>query len=274
MGCINICTLASSSSGNCTLVSEGSTHVLVDAGISLRRITAGLKRVGLTPRELSGVVVTHEHTDHIGGIRMLVKYHDTPILAPETVAAALQHIVPEARQNIIRFKAGTVFELENCPLKAFRRCTIRPKVSATASRTADRRSSLPPISAASRPRYRRGAGRRPCGHRSQSRHNDAQKRAYPYYLKRRILSDRGHLSNDDSGRFAVELARSGTRRIILAHLSRENNTRAWLTGRSDGRSINRARPSGATSSWKRRRPTIRASCTYFKVSLIGAKGCC
>ena len=70
---LELCTLASGSSGNSLLVTDGRTHVLVDAGISCRRICTGLKELGVEPTELAGVLITHEHSDHISGLTTLTK---------------------------------------------------------------------------------------------------------------------------------------------------------------------------------------------------------
>jgi phosphoribosyl 1,2-cyclic phosphodiesterase len=75
---MQLCTLASGSSGNCLLISHGKTHILVDAGISARRISCGLDRLGLAPEQLSAVLITHEHSDHIGGLAVLVKRRRIP----------------------------------------------------------------------------------------------------------------------------------------------------------------------------------------------------
>ena len=74
-------TLASGSSGNAMLVSCGGTHVLVDAGVSARRITGGLAALGVAPGELSAILVTHEHHDHIAGLAVLTKRVRVPIVA-------------------------------------------------------------------------------------------------------------------------------------------------------------------------------------------------
>ena len=84
-------TLASGSSGNCALVSCGATRLLVDAGISARRITTALKSLGVDPASLSGVLVTHEHSDHISGLTTLTKQLKLPVYAtaPTLRAAAV-----------------------------------------------------------------------------------------------------------------------------------------------------------------------------------------
>ena len=222
---MKICTLASSSSGNCTLVSQGSTHILIDAGISLRRITASLRQFGISPDELQGVLITHEHSDHISGIKMLVKYHKIPVLAPLGVAEALCGTLPEARDAITWFQAGTEFVLGEIAVRSF--LTPHDTPESVGYRFDTDRSSLvfaTDTGCVTQTILDAALG----AHMAviEANHDIRMLKcgSYPMYLKRRILSERGHLSNDDSGRLAVRLAASGTRKIVLAHLSRENNT--------------------------------------------------
>jgi phosphoribosyl 1,2-cyclic phosphodiesterase len=222
---MKICTLASSSSGNCTLVSQGGTHILIDAGISLRRITTSLKQFGITPDELQGVLITHEHSDHINGIKMLVKYHKMPVFAPLGVAEALCALLPEARDSVTWFHAGTEFVLGEIAVRSF--LTPHDTPESVGYRFETEKRSLvyatdigcvtPTILDAAL-----GADMAVI----EANHDIRMLKCgnYPAYLKRRILSERGHLSNDDSGRLACRLIDSGTKRIVLAHLSKENNT--------------------------------------------------
>lgn len=68
---MRICSIASGSSGNCTYVGSGDTNILIDAGVSRKRIVEGLKKIGVAPEQLNGIFVTHEHRDHIQGINMM-----------------------------------------------------------------------------------------------------------------------------------------------------------------------------------------------------------
>ena len=222
---MKICTLASSSSGNCALVSHGDTHLLVDDGISLRRMTAGLKRFGLSPGDLTGVLITHEHSDHISGLKMLVKYLDTPIIAPLGVAEGLCSAVPEAAPRITCFRAGTEFVLGELSVTSFP--TMHDTPESVGYRFDDGRSSLvfvTDIGCVTPPVLNAVLGADLAVIEANHDVVMLKKGMYPPYLKRRILSDRGHLSNDDSGALACRLAGSGTKQIILAHLSKENNT--------------------------------------------------
>ncbi|SHH64489.1 Phosphoribosyl 1,2-cyclic phosphodiesterase [Sporobacter termitidis DSM 10068] len=222
---IKVCTLASSSSGNCTLVSQGDTHLLIDAGISLRRITASLKALGLTPGDLTGVLVTHEHSDHIGGIRMLVKYHGTQILAPHIVARGLCGCFQELGGSASCFEAGAEFVLGELAVKSFP--TPHDTPESVGYRFTDGKSSLvfvTDIGCITRTVLEAALGADMAVIEANHDVVMLKNGAYPSYLKRRILSERGHLSNDDSGSLACRLAGAGTKRILLAHLSKENNT--------------------------------------------------
>jgi len=222
---MTICTLASSSSGNCTVVSHGNTHFLIDAGISLRRIKDGLRRVGLTPNDLAGVLVTHEHSDHVNGIKMLVKYHKTLVFSSIGTCNGICSAIPEAEPYVNRLEIGAAFELGEITVRSF--CTPHDSSESVG--------------------YRLTAGGKTLAYVTdlgyvteevmdatygadiaiiESNHDrDMLKTGpYPHFLKRRISSKHGHLSNCDSASLAARLASSGTRILQLSHLSRENNT--------------------------------------------------
>ena len=222
---MKICTLASSSSGNCTLVSQGRTHILIDAGISLRRMTASLKNFGISPDELQGVLITHEHSDHISGIKMLAKYHKLPVYAPLGVAESLCSILPEARDSITWFHAGTEFVIGEVAIRSF--LTPHDTPESVGYRFDTDQSSLvfaTDIGCVTKTILDAALGADMAVIEANHDIQMLKCGCYPAYLKRRVLSERGHLSNDDSGSLAARLASSGTRRIVLAHLSKENNT--------------------------------------------------
>ena len=87
---MRITVFASGSTGNCALVEAGGERLLIDAGISLRRISGFLAAEGLSPAEIACVLITHEHADHVSGLPMLTKKYGTRIVAPRTVAARLR----------------------------------------------------------------------------------------------------------------------------------------------------------------------------------------
>ncbi len=215
---------ASGSSGNCLLLEDRDNRILIDAGISKRRVTAALARLGCAREQIGGVLITHEHSDHICGLESLVRDLDVPVLAPHTVAARLQGALPSLYDRIRVIPVGESFALGQLRVTAFHTAHdtdesvgyriegegVYGHATDTGCVTEEMRDAL------------RGADTVLL----ESNHDEEMLRfgPYPVYLKKRILSARGHLSNASCAAFARELAENGTRRIILAHLSRENNS--------------------------------------------------
>lgn len=223
---MRVVTFASGSSGNCALVSAGATHILLDAGISCRRIREQLSLTGLGPEDLSAILITHEHSDHISGLSTLVKRHCVPIFAPPAVARALERSVPGAFPLLRTVSVGEPFSLGSITVRAFH--TPHDTPESVGWRLGDSFGgsfALATDMGCVTEEIREGL----LGAETvliEANHDPDMLRAgpYPYPLKRRILSDRGHLSNADSALLASFLAERGTRYIILGHLSRENNT--------------------------------------------------
>jgi len=220
---MRIVTFASGSTGNCSLVSDGGVHILVDAGISMRRIVKGLETLGLAPCDIDGVLITHEHSDHVSGLKMLNRHYALKIYAPSELCRVLTESVPELKENLKEVAVNAVFNIGGLGVEAF--CTPHDSVFSAGY-----------VFGGGRLAYCTDTG---CVTEEMSAHlmgADAvlieanhdikmlRSGPYPAYLKRRILSERGHLSNEACAFLANMLAKSGTRHIILAHLSRENNT--------------------------------------------------
>lgn len=230
---MRITTFASGSTGNCTLVEAGGVSVLIDAGISMKRIRCCLAACGLSPHELRGVFITHEHADHISGLAMLMKYYDFPVYAPRTVGSRLMGMLPDINERMRIIHTSEPVTVGDISVTSFQTMHDTPesvgyRVDAESSFglctdlgcvTDEVRNALCGVSAAV----------------IESNHDEEMLRygAYPVFLKRRILSDRGHLSNGKSGELAGFLARNGSKTLVLGHLSRENNTpdKAWSTVR-------------------------------------------
>lgn len=220
---MKVITFASGSSGNCTLVQDGDTNILIDAGISMRRIRQALSRQGLRPEDLQGILVTHEHTDHISGLPMMVKHHGLPVFAPRTVANRILWSVTGVDEYLHPIATEEPFSLGNLRITAF-------------STSHDTEQSVGyRIEGSARLGYCTDTGCVTTGMQEylpgcdavvlEANHDVDMLRAgpYPWSLKRRVLSDRGHLSNDSCAAFACCLAESGMKKLVLAHLSRENN---------------------------------------------------
>ena len=218
-------TLASGSSGNAALLSRENVHILIDMGISCKRICTALKSLGLTPEDLDAVLVTHEHSDHIKGLETYVKKYRTPVFCTPAVSRQLDYriagIGPLLRAMAYgeRVRFGEV-EAEILP------------TSHDCQESAAWHFTVPE----GRVGYLTDTGYivEETGKRLlgadilvlESNHDVDMLRQgnYPFLLKRRILSDLGHLSNAAAAVYAAESVRAGTRIVLLAHLSRDNNT--------------------------------------------------
>lgn len=220
---MRIVTFASGSTGNCSLISDGGANILLDAGISARRTESCLADCGLSPRDLCGVLITHEHSDHISGLKMLLKRYDLPVYAPRTVAARLRGMLPDIDDMLNVIPVGRPFKLEGVTVTAFH--TPHDTDESVGYRIDGDGSFGIATDMGHVTDEIRGAL---CGADTvliESNHDPEMLcyGSYPVYLKRRILSERGHLSNSDCAELAAYLADNGTKKIILGHLSRENN---------------------------------------------------
>lgn len=230
---LRIATLASGSSGNCTLVSDGRTHVLIDAGISCRRITTGLKELGVDPAELSAVLITHEHSDHICGLNTLKNKLNFLLCATAPTARQLCYRMAGLEDRIRAFEPGGEFAVGGLLVRSFPTshdcaCPVGYAVADGAGAVFALATDLGVVTE----EVKRGVA----GVRlllAEANYDPAMLLAgpYPYYLKERILGDCGHLSNEMGGELALWGVEQGARAVILGHLSQENNTprRAYET---------------------------------------------
>ena len=220
--------MASSSKGNSSWLGCRGSSILIDAGISCRRIAAGVAAAGGDIKSLSAVLITHEHTDHIAGLATLLKHGRPKVYAP---AASLDYIIANgyapagADLNALEDGSFCIGEVE---VSAFG--TPHDSIDSVGYRIAMPDGET--LAVATDLGHITGEVREwVTGCRTVLLESNYDKKllemgGYPWFLKRRISSEQGHLENADSARFAADLAESGTARIILGHLSRENNSPA------------------------------------------------
>lgn len=220
---MQISVFASGSSGNCLLVSDGGSHILIDAGISLRRMQESLSRCSLDWRDISGVLITHEHSDHIYGLASLARRRVLRVYAPHTVASRLLGAMPELDDLLQIIPVGKPFPLGGLSVTAFHTphdtdesVGYRIEGSAVYAHATDTGSVTDELVAGLS-----GADTVLI----EANHDERMLRdgPYPFFLKKRILSARGHLSNADCAALARRLVETGTRRVVLGHLSDTNN---------------------------------------------------
>lgn len=216
--------LASGSSGNSAVYVSERACILIDAGTNTKYIRNALATLGLSPADLTHVLVTHTHTDHISALPVLMKHTRASLLCTHTAAPALARSVPD-RSVICPFTEGDTLALGDvcvtglatphdsegscCYLlgEGERRVAYCTDLGCMPHRLLNAMLGAPVVFL-------------------ESNHDLRMLREgpYPYFLKKRILSERGHLSNLECAETAVELARAGMNTLLLAHLSEENNT--------------------------------------------------
>ena len=195
------------------------------AGISCRRIRQGLQSLGLDLRDLDAICVTHTHSDHISGLQTLLRNTDCPIYATAPAGRDLLRRMVLLEDRLEETKSR--FSIRDCVVWAFPTSHDAPGSCSYRFDTPDGGFGLLTDSGVVTPEAEvilPGVSLAVL----EANHDVEALRSgpYPYYLKERILGPCGHLRNEDAAAFAVTLAAAGAREIVLAHLSRENNTPA------------------------------------------------
>lgn len=224
---MRFCSIASGSSGNCIYVGSEQSHVLVDVGISGKRIDQGLKTLDLCGGDIDGILITHEHSDHVKSLGVISRKYQIPIYATAGTVDALERM-----SSLGKMPEGLFHEIKEDEDFKIKDLTIHPFTI--------------PHDAAQPVGYRLEHDKQSVGIATDlGKYNDyivnnlqnldallleanhdirmLQVGGYPYYLKQRILGDRGHLSNENAGRLLCRLLHDNLKAIFLGHLSRENN---------------------------------------------------
>ena len=221
----NVSILASGSTGNSLYLESPQKRILVDAGLSGKKITSLLAEVDRKPEDLDAILVTHEHRDHIHGVGVLARKYKLPIYANEKTWEAMAPLIGKvdvAQQYI--FEMGKVLTFGDLDIESF-------GVSHDAAAPQfyrfykDGHSFVTLTDTGYASEHVRGVIRDADAYLVESNHDLEMLRmgAYPWSLKQRILGDRGHLSNDDGALVMTDILGDRTKRIYLGHLSRENN---------------------------------------------------
>ncbi len=226
-GMLKICSIASGSSGNCIYVGSENTHLLIDAGISGKRITEGLSLLGISPGNISGILVTHEHSDHIKGLGVMSRKYRIPIYASELTwgkirGNSLCGVIDESLFNPI--VPDNDFLINDIVIHPFRtqHDAVEP-LCYTLSKDGRKISIVTDLGCYDE--YIMGKLAESDILFIEANHDIEmlQKGNYPFFLKKRILGDKGHLSNNSTGKLISGICHDNLKCVVLGHLSRENN---------------------------------------------------
>lgn len=218
------CQLFSGSKGNSVYVACSTGKFLVDVGVSAKRLENALGEIGVSPSELCGIFVTHEHTDHISGLRVFASRYNLDVYAHPDVITAMRN-TKKIDDKVKTMEITSPLELSGVKIIPFENSHDSVACLGYRFDMSDGRS----ICVCTDTGYVTDDARekmRGCDLAFLESNHEVtmlQNGTYTYQLKQRILSNSGHLSNDSCAEYACELVRGGTTRIVLSHLSRENN---------------------------------------------------
>ena len=224
---MELLSIASGSSGTSIMAGSANSRVLIDAGISGRKIEQGLNEYGHKTSEMKGVLITHEHIDHIGGLGVIARRYGVPIYATENTKQAILNTksVGKIDESLFHVIAPddpfTVGELEIAPFSISH-------------------DAADPVAYVIRSRGKSAGVVTDLGNYNsyiveklrgihllllEANHDIhmLQTGPYPYYLKQRISGERGHLSNERCGQLLAEILHDDVHAVMLGHLSKENN---------------------------------------------------
>jgi phosphoribosyl 1,2-cyclic phosphodiesterase len=222
---VKFCNLYSGSSGNSLFISDGHTKVLIDAGVNGVSIEKSLQSIDEDPQEIDAIIISHDHSDHITGAGVFSRRYDIPVYANQGTWAHMSIVTGSIKaRNIKYFETGLDFCIgdicissfliphDACEPVAFSFLSGRAKIT-TATDIGHMTDELLDKFSGSDLLF------------LESNHDVNMLLAgrYPYFLKRRILGEQGHLSNESASRAVCSLAEKGMTRFILGHLSKENN---------------------------------------------------
>ncbi len=224
---MRLCSIASGSSGNCIYIGSEHTHLLVDTGISKKRIEDGLDEIGVKGEDINGILITHEHIDHIQGLGVFARKYEVPIYASRGTIRGIQACktigkMPEGILHAIETDA--VFEIGDLQVKPFSISHDANEPTAFRIESENKAIGI----ATDLGMYNEyivenlqnlNAVLLEANHDTHM----VEVGPYPYHLKQRVLGAKGHLSNELSGRLLCDILHDNLKYVLLGHLSKDNN---------------------------------------------------
>ena len=216
------CNLYSGSSGNCSYIESDNTKLLIDCGVSSKKLEGALNSIGLSLQEIDGILISHEHNDHVKGLSAVCKKYHIPIYANNPTFTNITQNVPDELRK--KFNTNEYFEIgdvkvypfsiphdaaDPCGFNLFfenKKFTIATDIGHIDNKVLHNLDESDFLLL-----------------ESNYEITMLQCSKYPYLLKKRILGPNGHLSNDDAGLVISELLKNGVQNIMLGHLSENNN---------------------------------------------------
>ena len=209
--------LASGSKGNCTVIKKGNSVILHDVGISCRRIVNGLKELHIDMSQVEGIFISHEHTDHIAGVQQLLKRFDIPVYTKQGTWREIQDKLIVPKHQLVELTKGSL-ELGNLTVEPFNVYSGKDKVTVVTDTGVITDTILHRLDDSTLLVL-------------EANYDPQMLRFGPYqpFLKQRVASDEGHLSNEMAAQALLMMKRPDFMQVILAHRSENNNNPVLVT---------------------------------------------
>lgn len=218
------CTLASGSSGNSAVYVSDRQSLLIDAGKNARYLRESLRRLALDAAELSHILITHSHSDHVSALPVLLKHTRATLVCSHDTFSAIADRLPQGTP-VRLFTPGESLLLGMVPVRTFATSHDAPgSCGYVLGRAGEQAAVCTDLGTVTGEIFETLRGSRVVLLEFNHDAGLVKTGPYPYYLKQRILSEQGHLSNKFAAKVARRLCQTGTETVILAHLSAENNT--------------------------------------------------
>lgn len=224
---MRLCSIASGSSGNCIYVGDENTHLLVDTGISKKRVEQGLHTLGIKGEELQGILITHEHIDHIQGLGVFSRKYEIPIYATKGTIEGIRCLsslgrMPEGLLHEV--KVDETFSLGGMEISPFAISHDAREPSGYRIRNSQKSVAVATdLGTYDEYTIERLQNLNAVVLEANHDIHMLEVGPYPYPLKKRVMGDKGHLSNELSGRLLCDILHDNLQFVILGHLSKENN---------------------------------------------------
>ncbi len=219
---MKVCSLASSSKGNCTLVYNEKEIIIVDMGISVKELEEKLLRLNLDFQNIIGVIVSHEHSDHVKGLSGLNKKYGIKIYVHYNSLDGVMNRTKIKKDAFVKF--ADKFKLGDFVIEPFEVSHDVFCVGFNIYENSNKISIVTDLGYTTTGVVERLFNSRLVILEANHDENMLRNGNYPAVLKSRILSKKGHLSNISSAKVVVELAQHNVKQILFGHLSEENNT--------------------------------------------------
>lgn len=219
---MKVSVLSSGSKGNSTLVSTNNINILIDLGTTCTYVEKTLEKIGINPLEISAILVTHIHSDHIKGLKVFIKKYNPLIYVTEKLLPLLQNEIGNFKYKFYEDKKAIIEDLEINIIK-----TSHDAEESVGFIINNNLSSLVYITDTGyiNKKYFNLLSNKNM-YILESNHDVKMLREgpYPYYLQQRVISDKGHLSNKQASDYLCKFIGDNTKKIIFAHISEHNNT--------------------------------------------------